>query len=124
MYRPSEQMKTTKVIAMDKVMNEVKYGLYILLCVAITSCGGEGRTTRCYVCNTQQRLSVADFVSKNIAGSNNMSDEEMEDVIEELRDTGIKLLCSQEFVPYKFGGNIKYSEIKKDTSKTYYPYLY
>ena len=53
----------------------------ILLSIIISSCSD--RLSRCYVCNEQERLQVADFVSKNIEASNNMSDEEMEDVISE-----------------------------------------
>lgn len=107
---------------MKLLNNKLNYALYILLCLVLFSCSD--KTTRCYVCDEQQRLQVADFVSKNIKGANNMSDEEMEDVIDELRDTGIKLYCRQEFVPASFNGNILYEKIQKDSLKTYYPYLY
>ncbi len=107
-------MKTIKTLK--------SYALYILLCLVLFSCSD--KKTRCYVCDEQQRLQVADFVSKNIKSANNMSDEEMEDVISELRNTGIKLYCRQEFVPTAWNGNIIYEEIKKDSLQTYYPYLY
>lgn len=107
-------------------MNTIKtlksYALYTLLCLVLFSCSD--KQTRCYVCDEQQRLQVADFVSKNVKGANNMSDEEMEDVISELRDTGIKLYCRQEFVPTSWNGDILYEKIKKDSLQTYYPYLY
>ena len=99
-----------------------RYALYTLLCLVLFSCSD--KQTLCYVCDEQQRLQVADFVSKNVKGANNMSDEEMEDVISELRDTGIKLYCRQEFVPTSWNGDILYGKIQKDSLQTYYPYLY
>lgn len=107
---------------MNKIKTLTRYALYTLLCLVLFSCSDN--QTRCYVCDEQQRLQVADFVSKNVKGANNMSDEEMEDVISELRDTGIKLYCRQEFVPTSWNGDILYEEIKKDSLQTYYPYLY
>lgn len=107
---------------MNTIKTLTRYALYTLLCLVFFSCSD--KKARCYVCDEQQRLQVADFVSKNVKGANNMSDEEMEDVISELRDTGIKLYCRQEFVPTSWDGYILYEEIKKDSLKTYYPYLY
>lgn len=48
-----------------------------------------------YVCNCEEAKRAADFVATNLKASNNMSDEEMEDVIIELRRTGILLNCHQ-----------------------------
>ena len=107
---------------MKNLRTKLSYTLYTLLCLVLLSCSDS--KTRCYVCDEQQRLQVADFVSKNVKGANNMSDEEMEDVISELRDTGIKLYCRQEFVPTSWDGDILYEEIQKDSLQTYYPYLY
>lgn len=56
--------------------------------------------------------------------ANNMSDEEMEDVIYELRKTGISLYCKQIFIPTTWDNKIKYEEIVKEESETLYPYLY
>lgn len=107
---------------MNTIKTLTRYALYTLLCLVLFSCSN--KQVPCYVCDEQQRLQVADFVSKNVKGANNMSDEEMEDVISELRDTGIKLYCRQEFVPTNWNGNILYEEIKKDSLQTYYPYLW
>lgn len=114
--------ETKKKIDMRLTKTITLYVIYTSLALVLFSCSD--KTTRCYVCDEQQRLQVADFVSKNIQGANNMSDEEMEDVINELRDTGIKLYCRQEFVPTSFNGDILYEEIQKDSLQTYYPYLY
>ena len=107
---------------MKNLRTKLSYALYTLLCLVLFSCSD--KQIRCYVCDEQQRLQVADFVSKNVKGANNMSDEEMEDVISELRDTGIKLYCRQEFVPTSWNGDILYDKIQKDSLQTYYPYLY
>lgn len=107
---------------MNKIKKFTHYVLYTLLCLVLFSCSD--KQTLCYVCDEQQRLQVADFVSKNIKNSNNMSDEEMEDVISELRNTGIKLYCRQEFIKTSWNGDILYGKIQKDSLKTYYPYLY
>jgi hypothetical protein len=45
------------------------------------------------VCNCQQRDKVADFIQNSIKNANNMSDEEMEDVIRELRHTAVNIYC-------------------------------
>lgn len=45
------------------------------------------------VCNCQQREKVAEFIKSSIKNANNMSDEEMEDVIRELRHTAVDIYC-------------------------------
>lgn len=45
------------------------------------------------VCNCQQRDKVAEFIQSSIKNANNMSDEEMEDVIRELRHTAVDIYC-------------------------------
>lgn len=48
-----------------------------------------------YVCNCQEKEKVQEFVQTSIKNANNMSDEEMEDVIRELRLTAIKTICNK-----------------------------
>lgn len=107
---------------MNLIKTLTRYALYILLCLVLFSCSD--KQTRCYVCEQPESLQVADFVSKNIKGANNMSDEEMEDVISELRKTGIKLYCKQVFVPCDWDNQIIWKEVKKDSLQTLHPYLY
>lgn len=73
----------------------------------------------CYTCDENQRVKVAEFVSNNISPSNNMSDEEMEDVISELRTTGIMLFCNKEVVYVGVGG-IDYDKTHIDSTKSYF----
>ena len=99
-----------------------RYALCTLLCIVLLSCSD--KKTRCYVCEKTESLQVAEFLSKNIKDANNMSDEEMEDVITELRKTGIRLYCKQEFVSCNWDNIIIWQEIKKDSLQTYHPYIY
>lgn len=50
------------------------------------------------VCNCQQRDKVAAFIQNSIKNANNMSDEEMEDVIRELRHTAVGIYCPKKNV--------------------------
>lgn len=62
--------------------------------LAFASCErSEERTI--YVCDCEQQKKAAEFVQNSIKNSNNMSDEEMEDVIHQLERTAVKLNCSQ-----------------------------
>lgn len=114
-------MNMNKTEKMNTIKTLTRYALYTLLCLVLFSCSD--KKTWFYVCDEQQRLQVADFVSKNIKGANNMSDEEMEDVIDELKDTGIQLYCRQEFVPTSWNSNILYEKLQKDSLHTYYRIL-
>lgn len=96
---------------------------YFLLLIIIIVTGCEYKKT-CYVCDKEQREKVADFVSKNIKNANNMSDEEMEDVIKELRTTAIITYCDQRLVTVDRKGNVKWEQSKRDTNLTYFPYIY
>ena len=107
---------------MNLIKSLTRYTLYTLLCLVLFSCSD--KQTRCYVCEQSESLQVADFVSKNITGANNMSDEEMEDVIAELRKTGIKLYYKQVFVPSNWNNEIIWEEVKKDSLQTLHPYLF
>lgn len=87
----------------------------------MTSCSD--KVTRCFVCEESQSLKVAEFVSDNVHKANNMSDEEMEDVIRELRNTGVKLYCKQVFLPCTWDNIIIWSRVNKKDSETYHPYI-
>ena len=104
-------------------MKQIKTNLLLIL-LSLISLSCSDRKTRCYSCDRQESLKVADFVSNNIKDSNNMSDEEMEDVISELRKTGIRLYCRQVMVPCNFESRIRWEEIEKDSLHTLHPYIY
>jgi len=85
--------------------------------IILFSCGNVQREE--WVCNCQESEKVSDFVTANVKSANNMSDEEMEDVIIELRRTGIKLHCHQELLWQGGDGVIDWSENKLDSCETY-----
>lgn len=75
----------------------------ILITISITSC--DYRSERMMtVCNCEQKKELKDFIQSSIKNANNMSDEEMEDVIYELRRTGLKVICDQRMIDATFDG--------------------
>jgi len=71
--------------------------IIILAALILTGCARQSLRT---VCTCEQQERVAEFVSDNIAASNNMSDEEMEDVISQLAKTGATAFCDQRLFWY------------------------
>lgn len=65
----------------------------ILFIISILLIGCTTKKIERYVCTCEQRERVSQFVSLNIKNANNMSDEEMEDVIQKLYWTAVKLNC-------------------------------
>lgn len=81
----------------------MKYLIFILLsalfATLLLSCGSKADFTAVkFVCSCEERKAAALFVTTNMAAANNHSDEEMEDVIEQLEKTAVKLHCHQERV--------------------------
>jgi hypothetical protein len=62
----------------------------------ISSCGTT--TNPEWFCSCSEQDEVANFVTDNTGAANNMSDEEMEDVIKQLRREGVKVFCHQKMV--------------------------
>ncbi len=85
-------------------MNRIAIALLLLLLIG---CSGEPKeyipqtriSTENY-CGDAERQSLIDFVQKCIANGNNMSDEEMEDVIEQCETTGNRIVCPMTKVTY------------------------
>lgn len=69
-------------------------GLLNFSCDNRNSNGGESTRVE-YVCNCKQVEKVSQFIQTSIKNANNMSDEEMEDVIEELHRTAVKVNCEK-----------------------------
>jgi len=88
----------------------------VLLSVVLSGCGTEQQTR--FVCDCEQQKQLQTFVKESIKPSNNMSDEEMEDVINQLRKDGIKIYCKQKPVWVKYGGEIDWSKQKFDSCET------
>jgi hypothetical protein len=98
----------------------MKYSILILALLFI-SCGDNIRERTCYACTQEQNREIASFVKSSIKDANNMSDEEMEDVIDELTITGIKLMCQQRTVMYDdYNGVVQ----NRDTTYNYHFQIY
>jgi len=69
-----------------------------------------------YVCNCKQIEKVSEFIQTSIKNDNNMSDEEMEDVIEELHRTAVKVNCDRKNIKaIRESGSIKILTGKLDS---------
>lgn len=75
-----------------------------------------------FICSCEQNVKVQNFIEKSLKPSNNMSDEEMEDVIEQLFETGVKLNCNQRLMYIKSNGFINWERNKLDSCQTAYEY--
>lgn len=102
----------------------MKLGQYLFICslaiISLTSCRDTNIHT--FVCNCEESSKVQQFVSDNMKNSNNMSDEEMEDVIKELLITGVRLNCKQRFLWYDWTGKLLPERNNLDSCDVVYPY--
>ena len=85
----------------------------ILATLTLTSCDYRSQKMMT-VCNCEQKKDLRDFIQSSIKNANNMSDEEMEDVIYELRRTGLKVICDEKMIDATFSGN-SHNMIKQHT---------
>lgn len=72
----------------------MKKYIKIFTLLTLISCGSPVQRLK-WVCTCEQQKEVAKFVKETVGDANNMSDEEMEDVVKELKQTGIELHCGQ-----------------------------
>ena len=80
--------------------------LLIIIALVFVACETRYDIVFRHVCNCEQKEKVLEFISDNLEAANNKSDEEMEDVIQELRATAILLTCEQRQFKKTFGGTI------------------
>ena len=104
---------------MKKIIQKISL---ILTLIFLISCSD--KKIRCYICNLEEKNKVSEFISKNMKDANNMSDEEMEDVIDQLEETGIRIHCKQKFILTDWNGNIYYDKLNKKENETIFPYIY
>ena len=58
-----------------------------------------------WFCDCDEQEEVANFITTNTGAANNMSDEEMEDVIKQLQREGTKSFCHQKMVTKENGSH-------------------
>lgn len=103
-----------KIIKKMKINKKVKrLFTYALLSVLILGCRRPQESR--FVCNCEQQKQLQEFVQKSIKPSNNMSDEEMEDVISQLRKDGVMIFCKQQPIWVHSDGTIDWSKQKVDS---------
>ena len=85
----------------------------ILLLLIIASCGSKERPRN--VCHCDSSNKVLAYISDNLQASNNMSDEEMEDVIRELKHTAVQFYCETRVVWIDHNGYVDYQLTKLDS---------
>lgn len=88
----------------------------LLIIISFISCDKQDSE---WVCSCEETQKVSSFITANMKNSNNMSDEEMEDVIKELRNTAIKINCHQEIMWQSSSGEIDWQKTKLDSCETY-----
>lgn len=90
--------------------------LVIIMLMMLTSCVNPNYQKYEDVCSCQELDKVNKFITDNMKSANNMSDEEMEDVIEELRKTAIETNCHQKLMLHNGeSGRIMYETVKLDS---------
>jgi hypothetical protein len=95
-YKRSQSQRGRKSGLKNRFMKTVIVSLCLVF-FALLSCNQ--RTQKYYyVCNCEESENVEKFITENIKNANNYSDEEMEDVIHELRLDGIRLNCHQRLI--------------------------
>jgi|688.fasta_scaffold235543_3 hypothetical protein len=96
-----------------KFTTKTAIALYAMLAVVLSGCGSKQRSR--YVCNCEEQKQLQAFVKESIKPANNMSDEEMEDVVHQLRVDGIKIYCKQKAVWVDNNGAIDWTKQKFDS---------
>jgi hypothetical protein len=98
----------------------MKYTILILLALTVIACS-EPKQRRVYACDCNQKAKVALDIKESIKNANNMSDEEMEDVIHQLELTYVRMHCGERMVNgMQHDGWYEITET--DTTYTYYQY--
>jgi hypothetical protein len=79
----------------NKTIKKTILLLVILFNFSCDAPSGSESTRLEYVCDCNQIEKVSQFIQSSIKSANNMSDEEMEDVIKELHKTAVKVHCER-----------------------------
>jgi hypothetical protein len=98
-------------------MKQIIFALSV--CLFLSSCVRE-ETRLVYVCDCQQQAQASQFIKETIGPANNMSDEEMEDVISQLERTAVKLHCIQQYKKVRIGEGLFEAIDAKEGQTVYY----
>jgi len=95
-----------------------KITILVVTLIFLTSCREHKRLKT--VCSCEQNLKVEKFLKSTIKDANNMSDEEMEDVIYSLHITAMAIHCDQKMVWVDNNGWVVPEKLKLDSCQTLY----
>lgn len=101
---------------MKKYYTKIIYTFTIIAIAIFFGCGSSQESMS--VCNCEQRKNLQQFIKESIKPSNNMSDEEMEDVIRQLRIEGINIFCEKKPIWIKYDGQIDWLKQKSDSCQS------
>ena len=80
--------------------------LYVPMLIILFSSCTRVEDKMLFSCDCQQQKEAAKFVKESIKDANNMSDEEMEDVISQLERTSVRLHCSKKTYKVRVGDGV------------------
>lgn len=100
---------------------------FIMVMLIIVGCSNEQQQPKTFkrlmrVCTCEQQAKAANFMKETIKQANNMSDEEMEDVIYQLEQTAVRLHCPQKLMKYPQHENGLNEPLNLDSCETVYNY--
>ncbi len=99
---------------------KLKY-IILIISILLVSCSkveSEIKYRTEHVCNCKEREELKLFIQNSIKNANNMSDEEMEDVISELRYVGYRTICHEELFIVGDDGWIDWNKNKLDSCES------
>lgn len=109
-----------KIYFNKKSFNMKQIIFALAVCLLLSSCERE-EVRLMYVCDCQQQAQASQFIKESIGPANNMSDEEMEDVINQLERTAVRLHCTQEYKRVRIGESL-FEVIDAKEGQTVYNY--
>jgi len=103
---------------MKRLNKKLSYALYILLCLVFTACSdgsNDYKEVQRTFCTCDEREKMAEWLTDNMQKANNMSDEEMEDVIRQLQRTAVFMFCHTKNVKVNKYGTYDLNSFKLDS---------
>ncbi len=108
---------------MNRIKTITRYALYTLLCLVFTACSdgsNEYKEVQRTFCTCDERERMAEWLTDNMQKANNMSDEEMEDVIRQLQETAVFMFCHTKNVKVNKYGTYDFKSFKLDSCEVMY----
>jgi hypothetical protein len=92
--------------------------ILLFLMLSLFSCKPTRYTNYTTVCSCSEKEKAANFISSSIKNANNMSDEEMEDVISQLEYSAYNLYCHKKDITFDWDEGHRIMITKLDSCET------